>query len=105
MNDVNLRITPSLCALYLDVYMYVSHACVLHARKMCARPTLVGRLGRVNVETCTGDKTEYYTRLDENYFVIENIIYTDTGELHAEAMHLSNKVLRVYMFACNSNNM
>jgi len=62
MDDVNLRIAPSLCALYLDACVYV-HACVcvyaLHAQKKntcAARPAFGWQIGEDKRRTRSGDK-------------------------------------------------
>lgn len=70
MDDVNLRIAPSLCALYLDVCMCTRvRACVytLHVRyktRALRAPRLVGRLERINVEHARVTNGILYSRYD-----------------------------------------
>lgn len=106
MNDVNLRIAPSLCALYLDVCMYVFlYACMLHARKTRA-PHVGWQIGEDKRRTRTGDKRNIirWTRLGENYFenVIHEIRENDDEYRTVPRQHLSNKT--AYNICNNSNN-
>lgn len=95
-----------LCARYIWMFICISRMRVCYTHEKCVRraPYVGWQIGEGKRRTCTGDKRNIvrWTRLDENYFVIENIIYTDTREYTLRQCIYRIK-LHVYVYS-NSNN-